>query len=91
MKTYDWCVLCHCVMTYVALWLTVLQFFRFLCEIMANTGPAGGFEALELLENSDIFEPSIAKKWYNPVAASIIGLAASFYGNYATKKPLLSG
>lgn len=56
-----------------------------------DTGPKGAFTALEILENRDIFEPSLITKWYNPVIASGIGFLASIGRNYFQKRPIMSG
>lgn len=56
-----------------------------------NTGPKAGVSPLELLENNEIFAPSIISQWFNPVLGASIAFVCSVLANTATKRPYLSG
>lgn len=56
-----------------------------------NTGPKGAITPLEILEDQDIFKPSILSTWYNPVGSAVIAFGAVLVANYATKRPVFSG
>lgn len=57
---------------------------------MAGTGPKLPESPLELLTTRYSDEP-ITNKFFTPLSFGAILLAASVFGNYATKRPLFSG
>lgn len=55
------------------------------------TGPEPALTPLELLENKNDFPESFLSKWYNPSAAAFLALCGVFVGNFAAKRPVMSG
>lgn len=55
------------------------------------TGPKGAITPLELLENNEIFKESFLAKWFNPIAAAALAFSGVIVGNFATKRPVMSG
>nr|CAH7729246.1 unnamed protein product [Callosobruchus chinensis] len=58
---------------------------------MSEFGPRVAKTPLELLENDNTIEKPLLTKYFSPVAAGTVGFFAVIIGNWASKRPVMSG